>query len=76
LPFQSKKKTKTIKATVMLPCFVDLEVSLDPDGEAIVHSIRVKGEHRFRDVIDHNDKETLDDIDEKARQAFGYYDDE
>lgn len=76
MPFQKKKETKKIKSTVFLPCFVDLEVTLDGNGEALIHKIKVIGEPRVKDLIENNDQDTLDDIDEKARQAFGYYDED
>jgi len=76
MPFQKKNSTKRIKTTAILPCFVDLEVSLDADGEAHIHSIKIVGDPRVKDLIEHNDEDTLGDIDEKARQAFGWNDEE
>jgi len=70
------KKAK-IKAKIGAPVELELTVSLDDDGEAMIHEATVVSKSvKVRHLLEALDEEDSDYIDELAQEALGWKSDE
>jgi len=70
------KKAK-IKAKIGAPVELELTVSLDDDGEAMIHEAAVVSKSvKVRHLLEALDEEDSDYIDELAQEALGWKSDE